>query len=213
MEQVAVSYREVSPPEWAPWSLLSGGAVVMLYSFTLPAKMCSELLGARVCVEPSQQRPAAAAYSLWRAAVSCGARRAPCRPDPSRSTCRCARRIDRSLSRRVCHPPYQNSFRRSACRRRLSGAVTWPFSYHSFHVPSRHALVVWQFHPHLPVLIPVLLHAIGLPAKVVQFGRPGLVVIPLQPRSVLLSVEVGSPRLAATVGEPQDRGTIGIASR
>lgn len=40
-EQIAVSYREVSPPEWAPWSLLSAGAVVMLYSFTLPAKLRS----------------------------------------------------------------------------------------------------------------------------------------------------------------------------
>lgn len=39
VEKMAVSYREVRPPEWAPWSLLSGGAVVMLYSFTLPAKM------------------------------------------------------------------------------------------------------------------------------------------------------------------------------
>ncbi len=38
-EQIAVTYREVRPPEWAPWSLLSAGAVVMLYSFTLPAKM------------------------------------------------------------------------------------------------------------------------------------------------------------------------------
>ncbi|REK17529.1 MAG: hypothetical protein DWQ37_06085 [Planctomycetota bacterium] len=40
-EQIAVSYREVTPPEWAPWSLLSAGAVVMLYSFTLPAKLRS----------------------------------------------------------------------------------------------------------------------------------------------------------------------------
>ena len=31
--------RGVTPAEWAPWSLLSGGAVVMLYSFTIPAKM------------------------------------------------------------------------------------------------------------------------------------------------------------------------------
>ncbi|MEX2185863.1 MAG: hypothetical protein WD875_03675 [Pirellulales bacterium] len=30
--------RELIPPEWAPWSLLSAGAVVMLYSFTLPKK-------------------------------------------------------------------------------------------------------------------------------------------------------------------------------
>jgi hypothetical protein len=33
------TYREIKPAEWAPWSLLSGGAVVMLYSFTIPAKM------------------------------------------------------------------------------------------------------------------------------------------------------------------------------
>lgn len=39
VEQMAVSYRELAPPEWAPWSLLSGGAVVMLYSFTVPAKL------------------------------------------------------------------------------------------------------------------------------------------------------------------------------
>ncbi len=30
--------RELVPPEWAPWSLISAGAVVMLYSFTLPKK-------------------------------------------------------------------------------------------------------------------------------------------------------------------------------
>ena len=39
--QVATGFREVTPAEWAPWSLLSAGAVVMLYSFTLPAKMRS----------------------------------------------------------------------------------------------------------------------------------------------------------------------------
>ena len=38
-QQIAPTVREVSPPECAPWSLLSGGAVVILYSFTLPAKM------------------------------------------------------------------------------------------------------------------------------------------------------------------------------
>jgi hypothetical protein len=31
--------RDIRPPEWAPWSLLSGGAVVILYSFTLPKKL------------------------------------------------------------------------------------------------------------------------------------------------------------------------------
>jgi hypothetical protein len=35
---VAASTREIVPPEWAPWSLLSAGAVVMLYSITLPKK-------------------------------------------------------------------------------------------------------------------------------------------------------------------------------
>jgi hypothetical protein len=28
----------VSPPDWVPWSLVSAGAVTMLYSYTLPAK-------------------------------------------------------------------------------------------------------------------------------------------------------------------------------
>ena len=28
--------REYIPPEWAPWSLLSGGTIVILYSLTLP---------------------------------------------------------------------------------------------------------------------------------------------------------------------------------
>lgn len=27
--------RELRPPEWAPWSLLSAGAVILLYTFTL----------------------------------------------------------------------------------------------------------------------------------------------------------------------------------
>lgn len=30
---------DIVPPEWAPWSLLSAGAVVILYSFTIPKKM------------------------------------------------------------------------------------------------------------------------------------------------------------------------------
>ncbi len=28
----------VTPPEWVPWSLMSAGAVTMLYSYTLPQK-------------------------------------------------------------------------------------------------------------------------------------------------------------------------------
>ena len=33
------SWREVIPPDWAPWSLLAAGAVVMLYSFTIPQRV------------------------------------------------------------------------------------------------------------------------------------------------------------------------------
>ena len=31
--------REVAPPEWVPWSLLSAGAVTVLYSITIPQKL------------------------------------------------------------------------------------------------------------------------------------------------------------------------------
>jgi hypothetical protein len=31
--------KEVTPREWAPWSLMSTGVVVCLYSFTLPRRM------------------------------------------------------------------------------------------------------------------------------------------------------------------------------
>ncbi len=30
--------KKVTPPEWAPWSLISTGVVVCLYSFTIPAR-------------------------------------------------------------------------------------------------------------------------------------------------------------------------------
>ena len=40
-QQIAPAYREITPAEWAPWTLLSAGAVVTLYSFTIPAKMRS----------------------------------------------------------------------------------------------------------------------------------------------------------------------------
>jgi hypothetical protein len=33
------AWREVSPPDWAAWSMLAGGAVVMLYSFTIPQRV------------------------------------------------------------------------------------------------------------------------------------------------------------------------------
>jgi hypothetical protein len=35
----APASKEVAPPEWAPWSLMSAGAVVMLYSFTIPKRV------------------------------------------------------------------------------------------------------------------------------------------------------------------------------
>ena len=31
--------RNIKPPEWAPWSLLSAGAVTMLYPFTIPQRV------------------------------------------------------------------------------------------------------------------------------------------------------------------------------
>ncbi|NOZ40007.1 MAG: hypothetical protein GXP24_07260 [Planctomycetes bacterium] len=30
--------KDLVPPEWAPWSLMGGGAVVVLYSFTIPRR-------------------------------------------------------------------------------------------------------------------------------------------------------------------------------
>jgi hypothetical protein len=43
IDQATISNAEsssvtVAPPEWVPWSLISAGAVTMLYSFTLPQK-------------------------------------------------------------------------------------------------------------------------------------------------------------------------------
>ncbi len=38
-EHLAPALREIHPAEWAPWSLLSAGSVVVLYSFTVPAKL------------------------------------------------------------------------------------------------------------------------------------------------------------------------------
>jgi hypothetical protein len=32
-------WQEIIPPDWAPWSLLGTGAVVMLYSFTIPQRV------------------------------------------------------------------------------------------------------------------------------------------------------------------------------
>ena len=33
--------REIAPPEWAPWTLMSAGAVVLLYSFSIPKRVGS----------------------------------------------------------------------------------------------------------------------------------------------------------------------------
>jgi hypothetical protein len=35
----SASKRELVPSDWAPWSLLSAGAVTILYSFTLPQRL------------------------------------------------------------------------------------------------------------------------------------------------------------------------------
>lgn len=36
--KVIAPARDIVPPDWAPWSLLSAGSVVVLYSFTLPRR-------------------------------------------------------------------------------------------------------------------------------------------------------------------------------
>jgi hypothetical protein len=33
------SIGEVVPPDWAPWSMMAAGAIVMLYSFTIPQRV------------------------------------------------------------------------------------------------------------------------------------------------------------------------------
>lgn len=33
--QVIAPARDVTPPEWAPWSLLASGSIIVLYSLTL----------------------------------------------------------------------------------------------------------------------------------------------------------------------------------
>jgi len=35
----SVMHKEIVPPDWAPWSLMSVGAVVVLYSFTIPRRV------------------------------------------------------------------------------------------------------------------------------------------------------------------------------
>lgn len=34
-DQIVTPARDLAPPDWAPWSLLAGGSVVVLYSLTL----------------------------------------------------------------------------------------------------------------------------------------------------------------------------------
>ena len=31
--------KEITPPDWAPWSLLSFGVITMIYSFTIPKRI------------------------------------------------------------------------------------------------------------------------------------------------------------------------------
>ena len=33
--------KNIIPPDWAPWSLMAAGAVVMIYSFTIPKRVSS----------------------------------------------------------------------------------------------------------------------------------------------------------------------------
>lgn len=39
IESTVGRQREIIPPDWAPWSLLSVGAVTVLYSFTIPKRV------------------------------------------------------------------------------------------------------------------------------------------------------------------------------
>jgi hypothetical protein len=39
LDPTASRQRELTPSEWAPWSLLSAGTVTILYSFTLPQRL------------------------------------------------------------------------------------------------------------------------------------------------------------------------------
>jgi hypothetical protein len=34
--------KQFAPPRWMPWSMLSSGAIVCLYSFTIPRKMAKK---------------------------------------------------------------------------------------------------------------------------------------------------------------------------
>lgn len=38
-DQQSYQQRELVPPDWAPWSLMAGGSVVVLYSFTIPRRV------------------------------------------------------------------------------------------------------------------------------------------------------------------------------
>lgn len=37
--QVIRAEKIVQPPDWAPWSLMATGAVIILYTFTLPRRV------------------------------------------------------------------------------------------------------------------------------------------------------------------------------
>jgi len=37
--QSLISSKEFIPPEWAPWSLVTGGVIVVLYTITIPRRM------------------------------------------------------------------------------------------------------------------------------------------------------------------------------
>lgn len=37
--QPSAQPKVIAPPDWAPWSLLGAGTVVVIYSFTIPKRM------------------------------------------------------------------------------------------------------------------------------------------------------------------------------
>ncbi len=40
--EATVAQQEIVPPQWAPWSLMAGGAVVVIYSFSIPRRVGKE---------------------------------------------------------------------------------------------------------------------------------------------------------------------------
>lgn len=38
-DRIVAQGKDLQPAEWTPWSLMAGGAVIVLYSFTIPRRV------------------------------------------------------------------------------------------------------------------------------------------------------------------------------